>query len=70
MAPGPTPPTQATRALSTQQQWLLLLVQICQQWKMLLLAAQMPLRQLFLLSQEVARSVEQTNVNHITFVDF
>ena len=70
MAPGPTRPTPATRALSTQLQWLLLLVQTCQQWKMLLLAAQMPLRQLFLLSQEVARSVEQTNVNHITFVDF
>ena len=65
MAPGPTPPTPATQALSTQQQWLLLLVQTCQQWKMLLLEAQMPLRQLFLLSQEVARLVEQTNANYI-----
>ena len=66
MAPGPTRHTQATQALSTQQQRLLL-VQICQQWKMLLLAAQMPLRQLFLLSQEVARLVEQTNINYIPF---
>ena len=50
MEPGPTLPTQATRALSTQWQ----LAQICQLPKMLLLAAQM-LRQLFRLSQEVAR---------------
>ena len=58
MVPVPTLRTQATPALSTQ--WLL--AQICpwlaqQQMLLLLLPAQMPRRQHFPLSQEVARLV-------------
>ena len=62
MLPGPTLPTQATQALSTQ--WLLL-AQISQLLPMLLLAAQMPPRQHFLLSQEVVRLVKHTNYFNI-----
>ena len=64
MLPGPTLPTQATQALSTQ--CLLLLAQISQLLPMLLLlAAQMPPRKHFLLLQEVDRLVKHTNYFNI-----